>query len=159
MTADNHEDTAMADTSLAPSINAAAKSKTSKESRSRELYSSTISRPPFAYARIEVVHGIGSSSEALDALQARSYCDTALKQFVGATGAAMPLDLLKLDGSEFWVRLPREDLGLFAAALAAWSPGSRGGTSTALRLKASGNWLGSLIGRTEQQDLWKDIPT
>ncbi|CAK7217912.1 hypothetical protein SBRCBS47491_003325 [Sporothrix bragantina] len=156
----------MADISLAPSIDAATKSKTSKESKTRELYSSTIGRPLFAYAQIEVVRSsaplggsTGSGQEALDALQVRSYCDAALKQFLGATGAAMPLDLLKLDGSEFWVRLPREDLGLLAAALAAWNPVSRSGTSTALRLKGSGNWLGSLIGRTEQSSLWKSTAT
>ncbi|CAK7208281.1 hypothetical protein SCUCBS95973_000049 [Sporothrix curviconia] len=166
MAPEDRQDTAVADTSLAPSVAATAKSKTSKERNTRELYSSTIGRPPFAYARIEVVHSsaplgsrTGSDQEALDALQARSYCDAALKQFLGATGAAIPLDLLKLDGSEFWVRLPREDLGLFAAALAAWNPVSRRGASTALRLKASGSWLGSLIGRAEQSSLWKDAAT
>lgn len=163
MAEDDREDTAMADTSLASSIGAATKSKTAKQRKSRELFNNTISRPPFAYAQIEVVHnqaptdgGNSSSVEVLDALQARSYCDAALKQFLGATGAAMPLDLLKLDESQFWVRLPREDLGLFAAALAAWSSVSRGGTATALRLKASGNWLGSLVGRSEQHTLWDD---
>lgn len=158
MSTEDHEDTAMANTSPASSIGAASKSKTAKESKSRELYSSTLSRPPFAYAQIEVVQN-QSSPGVLDALQVRSYCDAALKQFLGATGAAMPLDLLKLDGSEFWVRLPREDMGLFAAALAAWSSVSRGGTATALRLKASGNWLGSLVGRSEQQALWNDVAT
>lgn len=158
MSTEDHEDTAMANTSLASSIGAASKSKTAKESKSRELYSTTLSRPPFAYAQIEVVQS-QSSPGALDAIQVRSYCDAALKQFLGATGAAMPLDLLKLDGSEFWVRLPREDMGLFAAALAAWSSVSRGGTATALRLKASGNWLGSLVGRSEQQALWNDVAT
>ncbi|CAK7240494.1 MAG: hypothetical protein STHCBS139747_001936 [Sporothrix thermara] len=156
----------MTNTSLAPSIDAAMKRKASKESKTRELYSTTIGRPPFAYARVEVVHSSaplggksGADQEALDALQARSYCDAALKQFLGATGAAMPIDLLKLDGREFWVRLPREDLGLFAAALAAWNPVTRSGMSTALRLKASGNWLGSLVGQTEQSLLWKDNAT
>ncbi|KAL1900264.1 hypothetical protein Sste5346_002575 [Sporothrix stenoceras] len=152
------EDTAMANTSLASSISTASKSKTSKESKSRELYSSTIGRPPFAYAQIEVVQN-AKSQGSLDALQVRSYCDAALKQFLGATGGAMPLDLLKLDGNEFWVRLPREDMGLFAAALAAWSSVSRSGTATALRLRASGNWLGSLVRRSEQQAIWSDVAT
>jgi ribonuclease P/MRP protein subunit POP8 len=154
----NLEDTAMANTTLASSIGAASKSKPSKESKSRELYSSTIGRPPFAYAQIEVVQS-QVSSDALDALQVRSYCDAALRQFLGATGAAMPLDMLKLDGNEFWVRLPREDMGLFAAALAAWNGVSRSGTATVLRLKASSNWLGSLVGRSEQQALWSDVAT
>ncbi|CAK7567413.1 MAG: hypothetical protein SEPTF4163_005377 [Sporothrix epigloea] len=156
----------MADKSLTPSIDAAAKTKSAKESKTRVLYGSTISRPPFAYAQVEVIRnavpleaGAGTDQERLDALQARSYCDAALKQFLGATGAAMPLDLLKLDGSQFWVRLPREDLSLFAAALTSWNSASRNGTAVAMRLKASGNWLGSLIGQTEQSSLWKDTAT
>ncbi|ERT02358.1 hypothetical protein HMPREF1624_00656 [Sporothrix schenckii ATCC 58251] len=161
MAASDLHDTPMGNTSLASSIGAASKTKTAKESKTRELYSSTIGRPPFAYAQIEVVqnHQSQESQGPLDALQVRSYCDAALKQFLGATGAAMPLDLLKLDGNEFWVRLPREDMGLFAAALAAWSSVSRGGTATALRLRASGNWLGSLIGRSQQQALWNGVAT
>ncbi|CAK7264141.1 hypothetical protein SEPCBS119000_000847 [Sporothrix epigloea] len=156
---------AMADTSIASSTQVAAKLKSAKESKTRVLYGSTIGRPPFAYAQIEVISssdllggGTDTSQEGLDALQVRSYCDAALKQFLGATGAAMPVDLLKLDGREFWVRVPREDLSLFAAALASWNPVSRNGTATILRLKASGNWLGSLIGQTEQSSLWKDAP-
>ncbi|KIH88665.1 ribonuclease P/MRP protein subunit POP8 [Sporothrix brasiliensis 5110] len=161
MAASDLNDTPMGNTSLASSIGAASKTKTAKESKTRELYSSTIGRPPFAYAQIEVVqnHQSQASQGPLDALQVRSYCDAALKQFLGAAGAAMPLDLLKLEGSEFWVRLPREDMGLFAAALAAWSSVSREGTATALRLRASGNWLGSLIGRSQQQALWNGVAT
>ncbi|CAK7264064.1 hypothetical protein SEPCBS57363_000881 [Sporothrix epigloea] len=166
MVSRDRDDMAMADTSLAPSIDAAAKTKSAKESKTRVLYGSTISQPPFAYAQIEVIRisvllgaGAGTDQEGLDALQARSYCDAALKQFLGATGAAMPLDLLRLDGSQFWVRLPREDLSLFAAALASWNTVSRNGTAMALRLKASGNWLGSLIGQTEQSSLWEATAT
>ncbi|OAA64601.1 hypothetical protein SPI_03248 [Niveomyces insectorum RCEF 264] len=150
------EDADMADTSIAPSIRTAAKSKTSKQSKSRELFSYTIRHPPFAYAQIEVVHSHPKAADAvpLDALQVRAYCDVALRQFLGATGAAMPLDLLKLDGDQVWLRLPREDLSLFAAALAAWSAVGREGVTTVLRLRASGDWLGSLLGRSEQQALW-----
>ncbi len=159
MAEENPADTAMADTSLASSIDTATKGKNAKLSKSYELYQCNFPLRPFAYAHIEVlqrpVSGAGAQEAVpLDALQARSYCDAALKQFLGATGAAMPLDLLKLEGSHFWVRLPNQDLDLFAAALAAWSPALQDGVSTALYLKASGDWLGSLVGRSEQQALW-----
>lgn len=149
-------DTAMADTSLALSIDAATKKrKLAKEGKARELFGTTFKQPPFAYAHIEVVHSSSSrDSGDLDALQIRGYCESALKQFLGVTGAGMPFDLLKIDGSEFWLRLPREDLSCFAAALTAWVPGSE--SPIVLRLRESGNWLGSLVGRSEQQALWND---
>lgn len=147
-------DTVMAEMSLVSSIDAASKKrKHAKEGKARELFSATFKQPPFAYAHIEVVRS-SSDTIPIDALQIRSYCEAALKQFLGATSAGMPFDLLKVDGSEFWLRLPREDLSCFAAALTAWSPGAL--PSLVLRLKESGNWLGSLVGRREQQALWND---
>ena len=154
MTADEPNDTAMADTSLALSIDAATKKrKLAKEGKARELFGTTFKQPPFAYAHVEVVRR-GTDSTPLDSLQIRGYCESALRQFLGATGAGMPLDLLKIDGSEFWLRLPSEDLSCFAASLTAWVPGSS--PSVVLRLRDSGNWLGSLVGRIEQQALWND---
>ncbi|EPE09646.1 hypothetical protein F503_07422 [Ophiostoma piceae UAMH 11346] len=155
MAADEHNDTTMADTSLEISIDAATKKrKLAKEGKARELFGTTLRQPPFAYAHVEVVRS-GTGSTSLDALQIRGYCESALKQFLGATGAGMPFDLLKIDGSEFWLRLPSEDLSCFAASLTAWVPGSSS-SSVVLRLRDSGNWLGSLVGRSEQQALWND---
>lgn len=154
---EHREDVAMEDnTPLASSIEVATSSKGKKQGKSRELFSCTISKPSFAYAQVEALTArqTGAADSALDPLQIRSYCTAALKQFLGATGAGIPLDLLKIDGRQFWMRLPREDLGLFAAALAAWSSTDQDGATTVLRLCASGNWLGSLIGRTQMRQLW-----
>lgn len=118
------------------------------KSKSREIYSTTIKNPTYAYAHLEL---ITTNTLILDDLQIRSYLNSALKQFLGATGSGMPIDILKVQGKESWVRVPRQDLGAFAAALTAWS-GS--GNSTGFIIRAAGDWLGALVGRHDQRKLW-----
>jgi len=91
----------------------------------------------------------------LDALQVRAYCTSALRQFLGDTGAAVSVDILAVRDSNVWVRVPQADLGGFSAAMTAYGGMARGGgVTTVLRLRACGDWLGSLLGRTEQHELW-----
>lgn len=116
--------------------------------KSHEIYSTTIKTPPYAYAHLEI---ISTSNILLDELQVRSYLTSALKQFLGATGSGMPIDILKVQEKECWVRVPRQDLGAFSAALTAWS-GS--GTSTGFVVLAAGDWLGALVGRHDRRRLW-----
>ncbi|KAI3400201.1 hypothetical protein diail_4086 [Diaporthe ilicicola] len=130
-----------------PVQEAPSKAKGSK-SKSREIYSTTIKNPTYAYAHLEL---ITSSDLLLDHLQIRSYLTSALKQFLGATGSGMPIDILKMQGKECWVRVPRQDLGAFAAALTAWT-GS--GTSVGFVIRAAGDWLGALVGRHDQSRFW-----
>lgn len=147
----NAEDTTMADISMASATAAQA----AKSQKSRELFSCTIAKPTFAYAHLELVTTDDEAEQAtLDALEVRSWCAAALKRFLGVAGAGMPIDVLKVQGSESWVRMPREDLGRFAAAITA-GPGINNGSSPAvLRIRASGNWLGSLLARHDQHKLW-----
>ncbi|KAK0727988.1 hypothetical protein B0T26DRAFT_596996, partial [Lasiosphaeria miniovina] len=134
--------------------------------KGRELMTCTIRAPPFAYAQLAAVSDTSSSTtDDLDALQVRAYCTSALRQFLGDTGAGMAVDILSVTGSSCWVRVPRADLGAFAAALTAFGGvsltnsggGGGGGAKTAmlvLQVQACGDWLGSLIGRAEQGALW-----
>lgn len=122
-----------------------------KKSKSQEIYSTTIKSPTYAYAHLELI--TTTNNLILDDIQLRSYLSAALKQFLGATGSGMPIDILKVQGKESWVRVPREDLGAFAAALTAWS-GS--GNSTGLIIRAAGDWLGALVGRHDQRKIWGD---
>ncbi|KAH8772826.1 hypothetical protein F5883DRAFT_37685 [Diaporthe sp. PMI_573] len=119
-----------------------------RKSKSHEIYSTTIKSPTYAYAHLEL---IATNNLVLDDLQLRSYLTAALKQFLGATGSGMPIDILKVQGKESWVRVPSQDLGAFAAALTAWS-GS--GNSTGFIIRAAGDWLGALVGRHDQRRLW-----
>ncbi len=119
-------------------------------------FTCTVSKPAHAYANMELVTvecGPKTEPAPLDALEVRSYCALALQRFLGVSGAGMPVDVLKVQGCECWVRVPREDLARFAAAITAWPGVSRGGSAAVLQIRASGNWLGSLLGR-DQNKLW-----
>ena len=121
----------------------------------------TLKKPPFAYAHlIPLTPPASSSSPAapLDTLQIRSYLTTALRQFLGDTGAAIPIDILHLQQSSVWVRVPRADLGAFAAGVTAFAgvagQGGPGGGRVVLRVRACGDWLGGLVGSEEEGELW-----
>jgi len=90
----------------------------------------------------------------LDVLQVRSYCTAALRQFLGDTGVAITIDIIKVQDSECWLRVPSQDLAAFSAAITAFPGISQDGQTSALRLQACGDWLGALIGKSEQQKLW-----
>ncbi|KAJ9142638.1 hypothetical protein NKR23_g7054 [Pleurostoma richardsiae] len=124
-----------------------------KGAKSLELYTSTIKNPPHAYAYLELVTDSDEAAE-LDPILVRSYCTAALKQFLGLTGMGMPIDILKVEGKECWLRIPREDLGAFAAAITAWTGATLEGHTSTLRILACGNWLGSLLGHATQRKLW-----
>lgn len=124
-----------------------------KSQKSHELFTSTIRSPAFAYAHLELV-GDAALPAKLDNLQVRGYCTAALRQFLGDHGVAVAIDILKVDGKECWLRLPRQDLGIFSAAITAFPGTSQNGGTSLLRLLACGDWLGSLLGRADEQKLW-----
>lgn len=125
-------------------------------SKSYEILSCTVKKPAYAYAHLRVESDDPGERQTLDALQARSYCASALHQFLGATGAAVTIDVLKVDvvKGHFWVRLPGPDLGRFSAAVTSWPGAVQSGAITGLRIVAAGDWLGSLLGKSERQSLW-----
>ncbi|KAH6850804.1 hypothetical protein B0I37DRAFT_121752 [Chaetomium sp. MPI-CAGE-AT-0009] len=91
-------------------------------------------------------------------LQLRAYLTTALRQFLGDTGAAIPVDFLAVRGADAWVRVPRQDLAAFVGAVTAFSgvemsAGSEEGRMV-LRVVASGDWLGSLVGKGGEGRVW-----
>ena len=90
----------------------------------------------------------------LDSLQAKSFCTTALGEYLGISGRAVPVDILKVIGNEFWVRVPSWGLSRFDAALSAWSGPSVDGRKHAVLSVASSEWLGTLISRDGQSKLW-----
>ncbi|KAK1835815.1 hypothetical protein QBC39DRAFT_297657 [Podospora conica] len=123
--------------------------------KTRELTTATIKSPPFAYLHLSA----SSSTTTLDALQVRSYCTSACRQFLGATGAAIPVDILSVPsgsgGGDAWVRVPRADLGAFAGAITAYGGSSSdAGGVMVLRVKACGDWLGSLVGGEGEERVW-----
>ncbi len=119
----------------------------------------TLKNPPFAYAHLTPLTPSAAPQPELDTLQIRSYLTTALRQFLGDTGAAIPIDILHLQQSSVWVRVPRADLGAFAAGVTAFAgvpgQGGSGGGRVVLRVRACGDWLGGLLrSEEEEKGLW-----
>ena len=150
-------------TTTTSSITSTPKPKPTKKTLT--LTTTTLSRPPIAYAHLSLFPPAPPSSNEtqqdqngpLDALQLRAYLTTALRQFLGDTGAAIPIDILLIRGGSAWVRVPRDDLPAFAGAVTAFAgvpSSSSGGGTMLLQLKGCGDWLGSLLGREEEAGLW-----
>ncbi|ORY71186.1 uncharacterized protein BCR38DRAFT_4971 [Pseudomassariella vexata] len=125
-----------------------------KAQKSRDLVTCTIRAPRFSYVHLENLTQ-RSEPAALDPIQIRSYCTAALKQFLGITGTSISLDFLKVDGAECWLRLPRDDLSAFSAAITAWQGTYENGVHATLHVKGCSNWLGTLIDRNDEDRLWK----
>ncbi|OTA94811.1 hypothetical protein M434DRAFT_70558 [Hypoxylon sp. CO27-5] len=124
-----------------------------KVKKSHELVTATIRAPRFSYAHLEVFTNSADAVE-LDALQVRSYCTSALKQFLGTTGVGIPLDILKVEGKDCWLRMPRDDLGAFSAAITAWQGTYQDGVHSSFRIRGCSDWLGALVGRDGEDKLW-----
>lgn len=124
--------------------------------KSHDILTCTIKEPPFSYAHLELVTDVPSSSSsvALDDLSLKSYCTTALRQFLGTTGVAISIDILKVENNHAWVRIPRLDLGSFAAAITAWRGTSDNGEQISLQLRQCSDWLGAMVGADGQSRLW-----
>ncbi|KZL85125.1 hypothetical protein CI238_09340 [Colletotrichum incanum] len=125
--------------------------------KSHELITCTIKTPLFSYAQLELVTDSPQALDAtagLDNLQVRSYCNAALRQFLGVTGSAIPVDILKVDGNQCWLRVPRPDLSPFAAAITAWAGVSEQGSRRVLRVKQCSDYLGAMVGADGQDKLW-----
>ncbi|RDA85096.1 hypothetical protein CP532_3098 [Ophiocordyceps camponoti-leonardi (nom. inval.)] len=125
---------------------------------SRELLTCTIKSPPFSYAHLELAtdNDVDDDALELDNLQVKSYCTAALRQFLGLTGVAIPVDILSVRGRQCWVRVPRQDLGSFAAAVTAWNGVTESGSHRLLRIKRCSDWLGVMVGVDGQEQLWND---
>ena len=94
--------------------------------------------------------------QPLDTLSARTYLSSALSQFLGVTGTAIPIDILKVEPKgtksngvtkydSVWVRVPRDDGAAVVAAISSWIGGSGSGAGAAWRVCAKGNYLGALV--------------
>lgn len=53
----------------------------------------------------------------------------------------MPIDFLKVEGREVWIRVPREDASKVVGAMSQWA--GKGG-AVSWRVRGRGEWLGSL---------------
>lgn len=129
--------------------------KAKAQHRGHEITSKTIRAPPFSYLCLQLISDQALTPEP-DILSLRSSITAALTQFLGLTGSAIAVDILKLDPGECWIRVPREDLSVVVAAMGGWVGGSESGGRISWKIKAAGNWLSPLVARTDGQDLWNE---
>lgn len=79
----------------------------------------TLRNPTWSYIRLQQFQP-PQTSNTLDALTAHIQITAALHQFLGVHGAAVPVDVLKLEGCEVWIRVPAEDRSALVAAVGGW---------------------------------------
>jgi ribonuclease P/MRP protein subunit POP8 len=140
-----------ADTLLSDAVNV--KRKLPKATKSHEITCRTIKSPAFSYACLELISD-PPSKVPLDNLTVRSYLTSALTRFLGLTGSAISVDILKVEPKECWIRVPREDLSAVVAAVGGWVGRGENGGEVGWRVRASGNWLGSLLGERSTEEVW-----
>ena len=91
----------------------------SKPTQQQPTKTLTLRNPAWSYIRLQRLQPPQNVS-ALDALTAHIQITAALHQFLGVHGAAVPVDVLKLEGSEVWIRVPAEDRSALVAAVGGW---------------------------------------
>jgi len=139
----------------------------SKAHRGHEISTKTIKVPSFSYAHLQVIsldvpNSLSSTSPSvsasikseLDVLTLRSHIMSALSLFLGLSGSAIDVDILKIEGNDCWIRVSREDLSPVLAALGGWNGKSSSDGRVGFIVKAFGNWLGSLVSRSEYKGIW-----
>ncbi|KAH1273018.1 hypothetical protein KXX33_009189 [Aspergillus fumigatus] len=136
----------------------------SKTTSTPTVLSFTSRNPPWTYLKLQLITQplTSTTQTTLDPLTARTHLTAALAQFLGLTGTAIPLDILKItqEGQAqtptIWIRVPRSDAAAVVTALSSWIGGPPGGGSksatatasagsVAWRVCAKGNYLGAVV--------------
>lgn len=106
----------------------------------------TLTRPHWSYFRLSTFPSASADSQPpLDATTARWALQQALSTYLGDHGAAIPIDMLKVEHGpqccDVIVRVPHQDRDAFAAAVSSAGLASR----VAMRVKTSSDWLSGLV--------------
>jgi ribonuclease P/MRP protein subunit POP8 len=126
-----------------------------KQPKGHEITTKTIKTPPFSYACLELIFD-STTDIKLDEITVRSHITAALTQFLGLSGSAISVDILKAEGRECWIRVPREDLSTVLAAVGGWMGEDDADGKIGWQVKARGNWLSSLVGNQGVEKIWND---
>jgi ribonuclease P/MRP protein subunit POP8 len=131
------------------------KRKHQKHLKGHEITTKTIKTPPFSYVHLQLISDSDGPKD-LDSLTVRSHITAALTQFLGVTGSAISVDILKVEATECWIRVPREDLSPVVAAVGGWIGGNETEGKVGWRIKGSGNWLSVLVGERGKESIWNE---
>ncbi|KAI9857000.1 MAG: hypothetical protein M1824_005032 [Vezdaea acicularis] len=108
----------------------AIKTHTSRQSQWGYIHLTRISTPP--------------PKDALDLLTAKTNLTAALTQFLGLTGSGIPVDILKVEEQDLWIRVQREDMKAVVAAAGGWV-GIRKEGEESWRVRGHNQWLSLLL--------------
>jgi ribonuclease P/MRP protein subunit POP8 len=106
-------------------------------------FTKTIRHLPYTYFHLTLLGGTNAPQGAIqdiDAITARKFLNTALNQFLGITGTAIPIDILQTKGRDVFIRVPGEDGPAVLQALTSWT-----GESVAWSVNGKGGWLGAVV--------------
>ncbi|KAF1970138.1 hypothetical protein BU23DRAFT_557032 [Bimuria novae-zelandiae CBS 107.79] len=89
------------------------------------LHTSTFRKLPHTYFRLRLTTTdpptpSTTSPRDLDPLTIRTLLTPALQSYLGLMGAAIPIDILKSEGRDVWVRVARQDARGVQASLSGW---------------------------------------
>ncbi|OQN98264.1 hypothetical protein B0A48_15540 [Cryoendolithus antarcticus] len=155
------EDVAMAEAAVTAPTQPATQTSTASKKRVRTpktqtLANLTLRNPQWSYIHLSLVSAKSPSSSLeyppLDALTAHLHLTSALSQFLGLHGGAIPIDILKLEGQDVWIRIPADDRVGFVAATGGWT--GRGGEGW--RIVGWSSWSADASGRDGGRDLFGD---
>ena len=122
----------------------------------------TVRKPPYSYLHLALIsastlpHVLPAKSRKvqsdMDLLTAQSYVGSALKQYLGLTGSTIPIDFLRIEGMDCWIRIPRQDEMMVVGALGHWISSREGGV--AWKVKCTRPWLGRMAAEGEEETLF-----
>jgi ribonuclease P/MRP protein subunit POP8 len=125
------------------------KQKKKNRPQNHTLHQITLRKPSWTYFHLKLFSS-APTPDAFDILTAKRYLNAALQRFLGLHGAAIPVDILKLEGEEVWIRVPREDATAVHEAMGGWV-----GDDVKWVVKGKDEWLVRLAGGGDGQDLFR----
>ncbi|KAF2416081.1 hypothetical protein EJ08DRAFT_559094, partial [Tothia fuscella] len=116
-----------------------------KPNSAQTHHQSTLRTPQWIYFHLKLyTHTPSAPLISLDAITARRHFTAGLTRSFGLIGLAIPIDILKLENEEVWIRVPRDDAKMVHEAIAGWSGEENGGQKWIVR--GRDEWLVRLGG-------------
>lgn len=129
----------------------AAKKRRKRTPKNHTVSQFTIRDPPWAYIYLQHLTSAGPTP-SLDAVTAQLHITAALSQFLGLHGTAIPVDIMKLEGGDVWIRVPAQDKTALVGAVGGWVSAKGEGW----RVKGTSSWDSRAMARDSGQDLFVD---
>lgn len=118
----------------------------------------TVKNPEWSYAHLKMTYDPPYTAESPsyppDILTWRTTLTICLTQFLGIMGSSLHIDILHIESDEAWLRLPKNDMTMFAAAVSGYVGESDEGKSVGFKTLGTGDFLMGVVGKGEEETLW-----